>query len=214
MMSVKWVIFDVGETLFSERRLFNEWADWLGVEQSMFWAVLMDFILAGEDHRRVFSVFDPDFDLGGARAARVKKGCPDVLSIGDIYPDALPAIRDLAAKAFRVGVAGNQPAHTSDLIRSLDAPIELIGMSEEWNVKKPSAEFFQKLVSLTGVLPEEIAYVGDRLDNDVRPAKAAGMISVFVRRGPWAQAQDFADEASDADFTIDSLADLPSVLAK
>ncbi|MGH9098837.1 MAG: HAD hydrolase-like protein, partial [Acidimicrobiales bacterium] len=32
---------------------------------------------------------------------------------------------------------------------------------------------------------EQVAYVGDRLDNDVLPAKAAGMFAVFIRRGPW-----------------------------
>jgi FMN phosphatase YigB (HAD superfamily) len=30
---------------------------------------------------------------------------------------------------------------------------------------------------------ERIAYVGDRLDNDLIPAKAAGMRTVFIRRG-------------------------------
>jgi len=40
-------------------------------------------------------------------------------------------------------------------------------------------------ISRDGCAPTEIAYVGDRLDNDIPPALAAGMIAVFVRRGPW-----------------------------
>jgi FMN phosphatase YigB (HAD superfamily) len=32
---------------------------------------------------------------------------------------------------------------------------------------------------------DEVAYVGDRVDNDVEPALAAGMTAVHVRRGPW-----------------------------
>ena len=33
--------------------------------------------------------------------------------------------------------------------------------------------------------PEEIAYVGDRTDNDVLPAADAGMRPILIRRGPW-----------------------------
>ena len=31
----------------------------------------------------------------------------------------------------------------------------------------------------------EIACVGDRVDNDVAPARATGMLAVHIRRGPW-----------------------------
>ncbi len=34
-------------------------------------------------------------------------------------------------------------------------------------------------------MPSEVLYVGDRLDNDVLPAKSAGMQAVLIRRGPW-----------------------------
>ena len=35
-----------------------------------------------------------------------------------------------------------------------------------------------------------IAYVGDRADNDVGPAIAAGMVGVHIRRGPWGHLQE------------------------
>jgi FMN phosphatase YigB (HAD superfamily) len=44
--------------------------------------------------------------------------------------------------------------------------------------------FFSKLIAVSGHQPHEIAYVGDRLDNDLRPAAEAGLRPVFVRRGP------------------------------
>jgi FMN phosphatase YigB (HAD superfamily) len=46
--------------------------------------------------------------------------------------------------------------------------------------RKPSREFFARIVQISGVTPREIAHVGDRVDNDVLPAKAAGMVSVFL----------------------------------
>ena len=54
----------------------------------------------------------------------------------------------------------------------------------------------------------EIAYVGDRVDNDVLPALAAGMIAVHVRRGPWGYLQD----GSAAHVLVTSLLDLPDAL--
>ena len=60
-----------------------------------------------------------------------------------------------------------------------------------------------------GVAPEKIAYVGDRVDNDVGPALAAGMVGVHIRRGPWGYLQEPPAGA----IRIRSLDELPAVLA-
>ena len=75
-------------------------------------------------------------------------------------------------------------------------------------MSKPDPAFFEALVAAAGCEPAEAAYVGDRVDNDVLPAKAAGMVAVHVRRGPWGYLQD----ASAADLRVDSLAGLPEAL--
>jgi FMN phosphatase YigB (HAD superfamily) len=111
-----------------------------------------------------------------------------------------------------VGVAGNQTARAGSLLRALDLPADFIAASEEWGVEKPSPAFFAKLISELGLPPAEIAYVGDRVDNDVRPALAAGMIAVFLRRGPWGYLFAEHPDAQRAHLRIDSLADLPALL--
>ena len=58
-------------------------------------------------------------------------------------------------------------------------------MSAAWGLHKPDPAFFARVAAELGLPPAAIAYVGDRVDNDVRPAAAAGMVAVFVRRGPW-----------------------------
>ena len=85
-----------------------------------------------------------------------------------------------------VGIAGNQTARAERLLRALDLPADFIGTSAGWGVEKPSAEFFDRIIAECGCVPGEIAYVGDRLDNDIHPALAAGMVAVFLRRGPGA----------------------------
>ena len=69
--------------------------------------------------------------------------------------------------------------------------------------------FFSKLIAVSGHQPHEIAYVGDRLDNDLRPAAKAGLCTVFVRRGPWGY---IIYERGSADLELGSLSELPIAL--
>ncbi len=90
--------------------------------------------------------------------------------------------------------------------------LDIVSSSESLGCEKPSTEFFIRLAALAGVRPEEAAYVGDRIDNDVTPALDAGMIAVFLRRGPWAQLQAESPAAARAHARIDSLSQLPEAL--
>ena len=77
---------------------------------------------------------------------------------------------------------------------------------------KPAPEFFARLLDASRVSPAELAYVGDRIDNDVVPAAAAGMVAVHVRRGPWGHLQADWPEAAQAAIRVRSLGDLPAAL--
>ncbi|HEU5009071.1 MAG TPA: HAD hydrolase-like protein, partial [Gaiellaceae bacterium] len=72
------------------------------------------------------------------------------------------------------------------------------------------ATFFERVAALVGVPPQQVAYVGDRVDNDVLPAAAAGMVAVHLRRGPWGRLQRTPPEAA---LGLDDLASLPDALA-
>jgi FMN phosphatase YigB (HAD superfamily) len=90
----------------------------------------------------------------------------------------------------------------------------MIATSGEWGVAKPSAGFFERIVSAAPGEPHEIVYVGDHRDNDVVPAKVAGLRVAHVRRGPWGHL--WADDPvvrDQADWRIDSLAELPGLVA-
>jgi FMN phosphatase YigB (HAD superfamily) len=138
------------------------------------------------------------------------------VTAADLYPDALPCLRALIAAGSRVGIAGNQPRETEAVLRALDLPLALVASSERWGVAKPDAAFFSRIVDELGLEPGEIAYVGDRLDNDIGPAAAAGMTAIFIRRGPWAIIQSAsADPMSvGAHAVIESLAELPDLIAR
>jgi FMN phosphatase YigB (HAD superfamily) len=86
--------------------------------------------------------------------------------------------------------------------------VDILGSSGIWGVEKPAAEFFDRIVKETGADAAEIAYVGDRVDNDVEPALAAGMVAVHLRRGPWGHLHEPPPEA----IRIRSLDELPEAL--
>ena len=90
----------------------------------------------------------------------------------------------------------------------------MIGTSDDWGVQKPSPAFFDRVICEGGGDPSSILYVGDRPDNDVGPAMRAGMKTCLIRRGPWGHILDMSAVSEQCLFRIDSLDELPPLVAK
>ncbi len=213
---IKAVVFDVGECLVDETREYGTWADWLGVPRHTFAAMFGAVIAQGRDYRETFQEFRPGFDLYGEREARAAAGQPEWFGEDDLYPDVRPALAALREAGLWLGIAGNQTVRAGGLLRDLfTADVDLIGTSDDWGASKPDPEFFVRVAEVVPYEPGEILYVGDRVDNDLRPAVAAGMPTALVHRGPWATIQWNSDEARKLPtFRIDSLLELPEQIAK
>ncbi|MEV4624904.1 HAD family hydrolase [Micromonospora sp. NPDC049523] len=207
------VFFDIGGTILDESREFAMWADWLGVPRHTFSAVFGASIARGLDWQEPFRVFRPDFDLATELERRAAVGKPESFGEEDLYPDARSCLTSLKDQGLLVGLAGNQPAHAETILRALDLPVDVIGTSAGWGVAKPSAAFFEHVIREGGGDASSILYVGDRPDNDVRPAIEAGMPTCLIRRGPWGHILDLPAVAEQALFRIDSLDELPTLLA-
>ncbi len=162
---------------------------------------------------RSFQLFQPGLDLRAEAARMGIAGRSDLVSLDDLYPDVLDALRDLAADGYRLAIAANQPAPAQAILDAMAIPFEFIGTSAAWGVAKPDPRFFERIVAELALPPADIAYVGDRLDNDIRPARAAGMAAIFLRRGPWAWIQAGRTDPPEATAVIDDLGSLRGVLA-
>ena len=187
------VVFDVGETLVDETRDWEHLADACGVPRFTFMALVGAAIARGESHRR------PLEWLG------IDTVPPRTFTHDELYPDALPCLEALRGRGLLVGAVGNTAVHHEELIRR---HVDWVASSERWGVEKPSAAFFDRVVAQAQRPRDEIAYVGDRVDNDVVPALAAGMVAVHVRRGPWG----YLYEPPPGALRVSSLAELPAVL--
>lgn len=207
-------MFDVGETLVDETREYGAWADWLGVPRLTFGAVFGAVIATGGDYRDTFQVFRPGFDLTRERELRTAAGQPESYGEGDLYPDVRPALAALRGMGVWVGIVGNQTVRSGEILRSLDLPADFIATSDDWGVQKPDPSFFAKVVAAAPCPAERIVYVGDRLDNDVAPAKRAGMRTIHLRRGAWGWIQRDAPELAElADWRVTGLAEIPPLIA-
>ncbi|MFM9849284.1 MAG: HAD family hydrolase [Hyphomicrobiaceae bacterium] len=210
---IRAIVFDVGETLLDEQGLWHRWADWLDVPRGRLMDTLKDVVRRGAHHRQMFEAFRPGFDLASATDARRAAGDDPGFRIEDFHADARPCLERLRSAGFRVGIAGNTSAATERFLIDAGVAADFISSAASWGTEKPSPAFFARVVEVAAFAPAEIAYVGDRLDNDVLPAMQAGLIGIFLRRGLWAEVHRANPDALRADVTIDALTELPAAFS-
>jgi HAD superfamily hydrolase (TIGR01509 family) len=188
-MAVEAVVFDVGETLVDETAMWTRAAAAAGITPFTLMAGLGATIALEQPHSDVWAMLGIDHPAG-------------TWVMDDWYSDARPCLERLRHAGYRVCACGNTPAFVE---RDLAPLVDAVASSEGLGVWKPAPAFFDRIVELAGVPAERIAYVGDRVDNDVGPAIAAGMTGVHIRRGPWGYLQKPPAEA----IRIDTLDELP-----
>ena len=104
-MTDQWVMFDVGETIVDETRVWSTWADVVGIPRLTFMAVLGAVIARGGAHQEVFAELGLDHwerhrdDLEAAYG-----GFTDA----DLYPDVRPALNGLHAAGYRLAIFGTR----------------------------------------------------------------------------------------------------------
>ncbi|WEV26253.1 HAD family hydrolase [Streptomyces sp. 71268] len=206
---IRVVALDVGETLIRDDRGWAAWADWLGVPRHTMSALVGAVVAQGRDNADAVRMLRPGIDIAAERAAMEAAGRGASLDEADLYPDVRSALAALCAAGARVVVAGNQTAEAAERLRALRLPVDAVATSGEWGVAKPCAEFFAQVVDLAGVPADEVLYVGDHPANDVAPARAAGLRTAHLRRGPLGYL--WADTAG-ADWSVGSLQDLASIV--
>ncbi len=125
-----------------------------------------------------------------------------------LYP-GVPELLASLSRRFKLGVIANQSEGTEDRLARwrIRDPFSLVFASAEFGLSKPDPEIFRRAISLAGCAPERALMVGDRLDNDVGPAKSQGWKTIRVLQGFFRfQAPRVANEIPD--LTISSIQEL------
>jgi HAD superfamily hydrolase (TIGR01509 family) len=206
------VLFDVGYTLLDETPRLTpalEWlAEWLTARglpttPKRLRALYLEACLA--PRQGVGGLLAQTAMAAGAtpeQAKEQRRALPWDAVVMPPYPDALDALRLLTSAGIRVGVLANQPASAlQDLEKAGLVPlIDRVWLSAVVGLEKPDPAFFRLALQRWDLPAARVAYVGDRPDNDVAPARALGMYAVRVRLGPHAnQPENGPDERADHD---------------
>lgn len=129
----------------------------------------------------------------------------------ELYPDVLPAVRDLRAAGLRLGVLSDWGSNLLPILDGvgLGAELDFVLASGAVGLAKPDPAFFRLAASRVGVPPVEALMVGDSYRADVEGARAAGMDAILIRRPEW---RDRREPAPPETRVIASLAELPEIV--
>ncbi len=217
-MGIEHVFLDIGGVLYDDRVYAEAWRRALREAGGTFTDDAFDeeyaACRAGQDRsfrvRLATAFLGPDADLETLerRAARHWAYPP-----GALYADVLPTLEELRSAGYRLGVIANQPSQVRTAM-ARDGLVDYFqtwGISDDLGLHKPDPALFARTLELAGVAAERTAMVGDRLDYDMRPAKAAGMATVWLLRG---EAPDDPTPAqlAEPDVSIEDLTQLAGVL--
>ena len=173
---LKWLFFDVGSTLVNEERVYlhrmRDISEATGIAFQRIFEMEMDL------YRQ---------NLRGDPELVRRLGIPKPAWYFDeeeLYPDTAEVLARLH-ESCGIGVIANQRPGTAERLEKLGIAehIDLVIASAEEGVAKPDHRIFLLALERAGCRPEDAAMVGDRLDNDIRPAKALGIHTVWMKRG-------------------------------
>ncbi|HLI15128.1 MAG TPA: HAD family hydrolase [Acidimicrobiales bacterium] len=164
---------------------------------------------------------------GGLRSAIAERFAPgrraDLVALSErywtypadaLFDDVIPTVKLLSSN-YELGLAANQPASTLDALRR-DGLLEYFrvqALSCQVGIEKPDAGLFRYALEQAGVEAQEAVHIGNRLDNDIRPAAALGLRTVWVLRGE-APPAPTPQQLAEPDATVTSLTELPAVLER
>jgi HAD superfamily hydrolase (TIGR01662 family) len=216
--NARWIFFDVGYTLLDETAA---WQQRFEMMSKLLATRGMDVPVA-----RMWKLFDDvcrEFEplqwlglckrlhINAAEATELGKGYQHALETP--HAGAVHLLAKLSAK-YKIGIIANQSLGTAQRLEKHDMRhyIELVIGSAEAGVRKPDVKIFQMAMQQAGCTAEEAVMVGDRIDNDVAPAKSLGWKTIHVRQG-CSRLQMPRSEAERATATVDAVADVAGLLA-
>ena len=200
-MDIKWIFFDVGSTLVDETKAYDHRAK----EMLQNISITFDEF----DNKRIeFAKLGYDGNSQAIKYFQLEKTpWPSAMEVP--FADAANTLETLKKRDYNLGIIANQITGTKQRFESwnLLKHFDIFATSAELGVAKPDKLIFQKALELAKCEPTHSVMIGDRLDNDIRPAKNLGMKTVWIRKGlSMYQNKDLGKNV--ADWIIDNLSDL------
>ena len=202
--NIKWLFFDVGSTLVDEHLAYEhrmrEMADLANTTYSSVYETAMTFYKQNKKG-----------DLETAKLLGIE--LPKWHKEDEIlYSDTTKCLEILSGR-YKIGIIANQSLGTMTRLEQhgILQYIDLVIASAEEGVAKPDKRIFEIALNRSNCQPGESVMIGDRIDNDIVPAKRMGMHTIWIKQG-YGQYWDITDEVEKADCTVHSLMEICNVL--
>jgi len=107
------------------------------------------------------------------------------LDVFQLRPEIDGLLRRLGERGLRLGIVANQPATAHERLAraGIGDLFEHQGPGGLTGYRKPDPRAFLAAADALSVPPAACIMVGDRIDNDIVPAKALGMAAILFRGG-------------------------------
>ena len=193
---IQWIFLDVGNVLFNDDpqsfAAYDHYFEAIRQEERDF--TFREMLRCREEiaiHGRPWVLHDiTSRYLDEDRIEEVHRTlCSGLLSTYDAnhlpVPQLEATLEELHGR-YRLGILANQPPECRRSLerRGLLRYFDVVAISEECGLFKPDTRFYEWAVREAGTVPAACVMIGDRIDNDILPAQAIGMQTVWVRRPP------------------------------
>ena len=137
-----------------------------------------------ESWRQVVEGTFPEFeDTEGALFQQLWDHFADSRS-WEVYDDVAECFTRIRSQGIQIGIASNFDSRLERIV-NLDPVLsqaEYVFHSAQLGWNKPAVGFCDGIGKRLGLQPNQIVLVGDRLDNDIQPALAAGWQGIWIDR--------------------------------
>lgn len=202
---IGWLFFDVGSTIMNEQTAYEHRIRDIADAANTTYAKVYETAMA-------YYKLNKKGDLEAARAFGVP--LPKWHKENEfLYADAMQCFETLHSK-YKLGIIANQLPGTEERLnrQGILKYIDLIVASAEEGVAKPDRRIFEIALERSNCKPANTIMVGDRIDNDIVPAKQTGMHTIWIRRGIW-QYWNIKEEIEQPDLVINNLTELCDLLS-
>ncbi len=130
-----------------------------------------------------------------------------------LFADAMPILRSLQDSGLRLGIISNttNPPFMKDIEREqsgLDSFFEFSIYSSAVPYRKPHPSIFMIAVDKLSLPVEEILFVGDSLESDIKGSQQVGMTAVWINRENENRSNGIVP-----DFEIHNLSDISKIVS-
>ena len=204
-MSKKWLFFDVGSTLIDESECYNQ-----RIRDAINGT---DISFEQFNEKRIeFAKQNLKSDIEAIKYYNLVK-TPWHKELEYPYPEAERVLEILGKRRYKIGIIANQSEGTAERLENwgLLKYIDIVISSAEEGIAKPDPEIFIRALNRAECKSDRAVMIGDRLDNDIYPAKKLGFSTIWVKQG-FSSYQTPVNEAYIPDFTVEKLEDILNIL--